>query len=104
MKMHSCWKRWQLVQRPSSDASKPEQRIYDLSVSTRGSGRMMIVNSLCASCSSGKRSLYAASVLVGCSSCAAEEHREGLVDVLDTCRRPEDDTCLDAAGVEVGVR
>jgi len=43
-------------------------------------------------------------VPVGCSSCAAEGHHADLADVLGTCHRQEDDTSLDAAGVEVGVR
>ena len=102
--MHSCWKRWQLVQRPSSDASKPEQRICNLRVSSRGSQVIVMVNSLCASCSSGRQSLYVASVPVGCSSCAVEGHHADLVDVPGTCRRQEDDTCLGAAGAAVGVR
>lgn len=92
------------MQRPSSDASKPEQRIYNSGVSTRGSDVKLIVNSLCASCSNGKQLLYAVSVLVGCSSYAAEDHHADLAGVPGTCHRQEVDTCLDAAGVEVGVR
>ena len=41
---------------------------------------------------------------VDCNSCAVVDHHADLVDVLGTCHSPEDDTSLDAAGVEVEVR
>ena len=71
---------------------------------TRGSHDFLMINSLCASYSSGKRSLYAASVPVGYNSCAVKDHRADLVDALGTCRRQEGDTCLDAADAAVEVR
>lgn len=92
------------MQRPSSDASKPEQRIYGVGVSTGGSDILLIVNSLCAFCSTGTQWLYAASAPVGCNSCAVEDHHAGLAGVLDTCHRQAVDTCPDAAGVEGEVR
>lgn len=49
VKMHSCEKRTQLVQRPSSEASKPEQRICaaagSAAVGTSGRGRVYLAPS-----------------------------------------------------------
>lgn len=60
MKIHSCWKRWQLVQRPSSEASNPEQRIcIDQHHSQHGA---LGIDIPCAVCNNDTRWPFAASV------------------------------------------
>lgn len=100
MKMHSCWKRWQLVQRPSSEASKPEHRIC---IRLAHPSRMLFppVHVPCVVCNTGTRLRSAALVPAdsGIACVAVEAHHVGLAGMASTCRG---DTCVGVARVAVG--
>lgn len=105
MKMHSCWKRWQLVQRPSSDASKPEQRICFSSVSLALSVDPPASIIPCDVCSIGTQWRCVAGAPVGPGiPYVVEEAHEDPADIVHTSREEACGTCPDGlAGVGAAV-
>ena len=97
MKMHSCWNRWQFVHRPSSEASKPEQRICKRSAHVlphqRCDGPLYVSDSIDTQWQS------AASVPAGSHTDEVEEgHASDPEGGRRTCRREEDDDSSPALG------
>lgn len=87
MKIHSCWNRWQLVHRPSSEASKPEQRICNLSAHVPRYNHWFCL--LYVSDSIDMRSQSAASVPADSHTYGEEGHAWDLEDAHRTCRKEE---------------